>query len=218
LEIVKPRLAGASAREDREALAATLLHVLRETVALAHPVIPIVTEELWSYLDHSGALLAGSRYPRADASLIDRDVEIELERVIEAVTLARGWRDSVNASPGAIVRARIDATGYDSTAPILANLARLDLVDGASSGDDAGVPSVASISVPCGTVEVLSAEGLDLEAAERRRAAARAKLEGEIDRVEGKLANAGFVQRAPAEVVEGERAKLARLRGELEAL
>jgi valyl-tRNA synthetase len=218
LEIVKPRLTGASAAlEDREALAATLLYVLRETVALAHPVIPFVTEELWSYLDHSGELLAGSRYPRADASLIDRDVEIELERVIEAVTLVRGWRDSVNAPPGALVRARIDATGYDSTAAILANLARLDLVDSASAGD-AGVPSVASISVPCGTVEVLSAEGLDLDAAERRRTAARAKLEGEIARVEGKLANAGFVQRAPAEVVEGERAKLARLRGELEAL
>jgi valyl-tRNA synthetase len=242
LEIVKPRLAGApaqgvasdgaarattffsdpnqtaaAAREDREALAATLLYVLRETVALAHPVIPFVAEELWSYLDHSGELLAGSRYPRADASLIDRDVEIELERVIEAVTLVRGWRDSVNAPPGAIVRARIDATGYDATAAILANLARLDLGEGVDAGD-AGVPSVASISVPCGTVEVLSTEGLDLDAAERRRTAARAKLEGEIARVEGKLANAGFVQNAPAEVVAGERAKLARLRGELEAL
>jgi valyl-tRNA synthetase len=243
LEIVKPRLASgaaaqgvasdgearattlfsdpdqtaAAAREDREALAATLLYVLRETVALAHPVIPFVTEELWSYLDRSGELLAGSRYPRADASLIDRDVEIELERVIEAVTLVRGWRDSVNAPPGVLVRARIDARGYHSTAAILANLARLDLGDGAEAGD-AGVPSVASISVPCGAVEVLSAEGLDLDAAKRRRTAARAKLEGEIARVEGKLANAGFVQRAPAEVVQGERAKLARLREELEAL
>ncbi len=152
-------------------------------------------------------------------SLIDRDAEIELERVIEAVTLVRGWRDSVNAPAGALVRARIDARGYESTAAILANLARLDLGDGTGAVPvDAGVPSVASISVPCGTVEVLSAEGLDLDAAERRRAAARAKLEGEIARVEGKLANAGFVQGAPAEVVEGERAKLARLRGELEAV
>jgi valyl-tRNA synthetase len=234
LEIVKPRLAteagrhsppasipvsaSAAARgsgEDREALAATLLYVLRETVALAHPVIPFVTEELWSYLDGTGTLLAGAPYPRADISLIDRDVEIELERVVEAVTLVRGWRDSVNAPPGMFVSARIDASGYESTAAILANLARLDLRDGAG---DAGVPPVASISVPCGTVEVLSAEGLDLAATERRRAAARAKLEGEIARVEGKLANAGFVQNAPAEVVEGERAKLTRLCGELEML
>ncbi len=138
LEIVKPRLAtdrgsaDAAAQgsdEDRQALAATLLYVLRCTVALAHPVIPFVTEELWSYLDGTGELLAGAPYPRADVSLIDRDAEIELERVVEAVTLVRGWRDSVNAPPGALVRARIDADGYESTAAILANLARLDLRD-----------------------------------------------------------------------------------------
>ena len=215
LEIVKPRLASdaepESGGEDREALAATLLHILRETVALAHPVIPFVTEELWSYLDSTGALLAGSHYPRADDTLIDRDAEIELERAIEAVTLVRGWRDSVSARPGAIVPARIDANGYDSTAPILAGLAHLDLSDSAAE-------PVASIAVPCGTVAVLSEDGLDFGAAERRRAAAREKLGGEIARVEGKLANAGFVQKAPAEVVAGERAKLARLQSELEAL
>ncbi len=231
LEIVKPRLASDEAaqgsEEDRAALAATLLYVLRETVALAHPVIPFVTEELWSYLDGSGELLAGARYPQADVSLIDRDAEIELERAIEAVTLVRGWRDSVNAPPGMLVRVRIDAEGYDTTATILANLARLELADadadvgaGADIGDHDGavMQPVASIAVPCGTVEVLSAEGLDLGASERRRTAARAKLDSEIARVQGKLANDGFVRKAPAEVVEGERAKLGRLRAELEAL
>jgi valyl-tRNA synthetase len=198
--------------EDREALAATLLHVLRETVALAHPVIPFVTEELWSYLETSRELLAGSRYPRADERLIDPEVEIELERAIEAVTLVRGWRDSVNAPPGRVVPARVNAKGYESTATILAGLAHLELRE---SGE---VEPVASISVPCGTVEVLSDEGLDLAAAGRRRAAAREKLGGEIARVQAKLANASFVERAPAEVVEGERAKLARLASELDAL
>jgi valyl-tRNA synthetase len=235
LEIVKPRLAGAAGapsadgssrgvpslsvdadvRDDRRALARTLLYVLRETVALAHPLIPFVTEELWSYLDDSGELLAGAPYPRADTSLIDRDAEIELERAIEAVTLVRGWRDSVNAPPGMLVRARIDASGYDATAAILAHLARLDLAD---SGSDSAAQTVASIAVPCGTVEVLSEEGLDLAATERRRIAARAKLDDEIARVQGKLANHGFVRKAPAEVVEGERTKLSRLRAELEAL
>jgi valyl-tRNA synthetase len=214
LEIVKPRLATdapVGSREDRGALAATLLGVLRETVALSHPVIPFVTEELWSYLEGSGGLLAGARYPTADETLIDPDVEIELERTIEAVTLTRGWRDSVNAPPGMVVPARVNARGYESTAAILAALAHLDL-----SASDA--EPVASIAVPCGTIEVLSADGLDFAAAARRRAAAREKLDGEIARVQAKLANASFVQRAPAEVVEGERGKLARLRAELEAV
>jgi valyl-tRNA synthetase len=72
--------------------------------------------------------------------------------------------------------------------------------------------------VPCGTVEVLSDKGLDFAAAERRGAAVREKLGVEIARVQAKLANVSFVQRAPAEVVEGERAKLARLQTELEAV
>jgi valyl-tRNA synthetase len=77
---------------------------------------------------------------------------------------------------------------------------------------------VASVPIPGGAVEILAGEGIDLEAAERRRAGARAKLQSEISRLEGKLANQGFVTKAPAAVVEAERAKLERLRAELEAL
>jgi valyl-tRNA synthetase len=65
---------------------------------------------------------------------------------------------------------------------------------------------------------VLAGGGFDPEQAERRRAERRAELEAEVARAEGKLANERFVERAPAHVVEGERAKLERLRGELEAL
>jgi valyl-tRNA synthetase len=211
LELAKPRLTPEAAREDLQALSQTLLHVLRETVALAHPVIPFVTEELWSYLDGTGGLLAAGPYPRADETLMDLEAEVALGCAIEAVSIVRGWRDSVNASRGLVLAAKINATGYESTAAAIAHLAQLDLA--AHGGDP-----VASIPVPGGTIEILSAEGLDLAAAEQRRAVARAKLEGEIARVEGKLGNAGFVAKAPAEIVEGEREKLARLRAELEAL
>ncbi|HWX45759.1 MAG TPA: valine--tRNA ligase [Solirubrobacteraceae bacterium] len=211
LELVKPRLSPDVPRGELEALSKTLLHVLRETVALCHPVIPFVTEELWSYLESSGELLAAGPYPRTDEALIDLEAEVAMECAIEAVTIVRGWRDSVNAPRALVLRASINAHGYESAAAAIAHLGQLDLA--APTGDP-----VASISVPGGTIDVLSAEGLDLAAAEQRRAAARAKLEGEIARVEGKLANASFVAKAPAEIVEGEREKLTRLRTEAEAL
>jgi valyl-tRNA synthetase len=204
----------APAQEEREALAATLLFVLRETVAMSHPLIPFVTEELWSYLDHTGELLAGAAYPCAREESIDPDAEAALERMIEAVTLIRGWRDSVGARAGLLVPARLRAEGYEDTTPLLARLARLELAPGKSDGD----APVASIPVPGGIVEVLSGVGLDLGAAERRRAAAREKLLVEIERVQGKLAKPSFVEKAPASVVEGERKRLEQLHAELQTL
>jgi valyl-tRNA synthetase len=236
LELVKHRLASdgsGSSDEDRRALAATLLHVLRETVAMCHPVIPFVTEELWSYLEPDGGLLAGAHCPRGEEVLIDPEAEVSMERAIEAITLIRGWRDSVGARPGLIVPARFNAQGYEATMGAVARLARLDLsasADGSASGtahdsapatthDSAlGAAPVASVAVPGGTVEVLSDEGLDLAAAERRRATERERLRAEIERMHVKLANEGFVAKAPAAVVAGERAKLVHLEAELEAL
>jgi valyl-tRNA synthetase len=203
----------AAVAEERQALAATLLFILRETLAMAHPLIPFVTEELWSHLG-GGELLAGASYPRAQNALIDLEAEVALERLIEAVTLVRGWRDSVGARAGMIVPARLRADGYEHTAALLARLARLELSEDASS-DGA---CVASVPVPGGTVEVLSGEGLDLGAAERRRAAAKEKLLVEIERVQGKLSKPGFVDKAPAAVVEGERERLQHLQAELRAL
>ncbi len=216
LEIVKPRLATTTDTPDLE-LAATLVYVLRTTVALAHPIIPFVTEELWSYLGDGHDLLAGARWPTVESLHIDEGAEIEMTRLIEAVTIVRGWRDSVGARPGLIVPARLRADGYQATVEALARLARLEL-RGEDGSDGDGEAPIASVTIPCGTLEVLAADGLDLGAAEQRRAAARTKLEGEIARVEGKLANAGFVEKAPAAVVAGEREKLQRMQAELAAL
>jgi valyl-tRNA synthetase len=216
LEIVKPRL-GSEAQTPDVALAATLVHVLRATVALAHPMIPFVTEELWSYLDGDEQLLVGASWPSVEGLTLDECAEVEMTRLIEAVTTIRGWRDSVGARPALVVPARLRAEGYESTAAALARLARLELRE-ERGGEANGETPVASVTIPGGVLEVLSAEGLDLAAAERRRGAARAKLEAEIARVEGKLANDGFVAKAPAAVIAGEREKLARLQGELEAL
>ncbi|HEY7891321.1 MAG TPA: valine--tRNA ligase [Solirubrobacteraceae bacterium] len=212
LELVKHRLGDEASTEDRRLLLATLLHVLRVTVALAHPVIPFVTEELWPLLGGEG-LLAGASYPEADESLLDETAESQVGRVIEAITRVRGWRDSVGARAALIVRARLNADGYDkSMTAALVRLARLEL-----NSSNREQP-VAQVAVPGGVVEVTSDEGLDLDAAQRRRGHAREKLQQEIARVQGKLSNQGFVEKAPAAVVSSEREKLERLQAELGAL
>ena len=205
LELVKPRL-----RAGEPELARTLLHVLTETLALAHPIIPFVTEEIYSFVPGADGLLAARVETPVDA-VVDEPAEAELGRLIEAVQAVRAWRDSAGVKAGAVVATRLAASDYEQTADHLARLARLTF-----SGD--GGEPVASVPVPGGAIEILAGDALDLEAAERKRAAAAEKLEGEIARSERMLANAGFVSKAKAEVVQAERDKLERLRAELEAL
>ena len=126
----------------------------------------------------------------------------------------RAWRNEAGVAAGAILPARLQATGFDDTAPLVARLARLDLEAGAADESDAA----ASVPVPGGAVELLPAPGVDPEEQERRLAARRAELEGEIRRAEGKLANAGFVAKAPPALVDAERGKLEQLREELAAI
>jgi valyl-tRNA synthetase len=207
LELLKPRLYA----DDNGAAAALALHVLGETLALAHPVIPFVTEEIWSLVPGAEGLLMAHSWPPVHEALIDDDAEAQLARAIAAVQELRGWRDRVGAAPGRSIPARLEADGYESTAEQVARMARVEW------SPDGGEP-VASVAVPGGTVAVLASAAVDLEAEKRRAAERRALLEAEIGRAEAKLANQGFVAKAPPHVVQAERDKLERLRAELDAL
>jgi valyl-tRNA synthetase len=209
LEIVKPRLY----EEDNAEVAAFALHVLAETLALAHPVIPFVTEELWSHMpsDPPHRLLMARRWPQPDDTAIDLAAEAELARAIAAVQGLRGWRDRVGAAPSAVLPARLEAQGYERTAAHVARLARC-----AWSAD--GDEPAATVAVPGGAVVLLPSDAVDLEAASKRLAQRRGLVQAEIERAERKLGNDGFVAKAPPPVVQAERDKLDRLREELAAL
>jgi len=203
IELVKSRI------EEPE-LRTTLRFVLRETLQIAHPVMPFVTEELWQYVRQPAeGLLAGVIRPPREHSAIDADAEAALERVIGATQALRRWRSEVGVSPGLTVAARLEADGYAELRPLLSRIARLDLREG---GGDA----VTSVAIPGGALAIL--EGVDLAAHAQRRERERERLAGEIERLRGKLANDAFVANAPPAVVAAEREKLARLEAELDAL
>jgi valyl-tRNA synthetase len=205
LELVKPRL-----RAGEPELAGTLLHVLTETITLAHPLIPFETEEIYSHIPGAEGLLAArvSQPPAPD--VIDTEAEQAVERAITAVQALRRWRALEKVEAGAMLPVRLVADGYDETSEHLARLARVTL-DGSSD-------AVATVPVPGGAVEILASPDVDPGASARRIEAERDKLRSEIERAEKKLSNQGFVAKAPPEVVAAERDKLERLRGELEAL
>ncbi|HLM08314.1 MAG TPA: valine--tRNA ligase [Thermoleophilaceae bacterium] len=210
LELAKPRL---YAEGENEAVSAVLLHALERTLALLHPVMPFVTEEIWSLMPGERGLLAVADWPEADESLFDAECEAQLGRLVEAVTALRRYREEVGAKPSALVRVQLVADGYEDLGTHLARLARLEL---GGADDDGDV--LATLPIPGGAVQVLPSEAFDPAEARRRIEAKRGTLQQEVERAERKLANQGFVAKAPAEVVAEERRKLAEYREALARL
>jgi valyl-tRNA synthetase len=203
LEMVKPRL-----YDGEPEVAANLLHVLERVLALAHPVMPFVTEEIWGYTPAAelGPLVV-AEFPAADPKLVDEAAETEIAAAIELTRSLRRWRDLVGVPAGTVLAARVDddATPHE----LVGRLARISF-DGAATGDE----TLATV----GSVEILSTEEVDAEQVRSRIEERRASLRSEVERGERKLANEGFTSKAPAEVVEEERRKLAAYRAELEGL
>ncbi len=211
LELAKPRLYA----DDNAAVSGVLLHALERMLVLLHPVMPFVTEEIWSFLPGERGLLAVASWPEADEALIDGAAEARLGQVIEAVTELRSYRDAVGARASADIPARLLADGYDDASRAqIARLARFEFVPDEHEDGDV----LATLPIPGGAVQVLPSEAFDPEEGEKKLAAKRDQLRGEIERGEKKLANKGFVEKAPPEVVEEERRKLDEYRRALERL
>jgi valyl-tRNA synthetase len=199
LEIVKPRL-----YDGEEEVSATLLYALERVLALLHPTMPFVTEEIWSFHPAQRGHLVVHQFPEADESLVDDAAEADVEGGIALTQRLRAWRDLVELPAAAILAARVE--GVDPP-EFVARLARFEFA--ADGGDP-----VASV----GPVRVLPSEQLDAEAVASRLETRRAELRSEVERAERKLGNEGFVAKAPAEVVEEERGKLEGYRAELAEL
>jgi valyl-tRNA synthetase len=199
LEIAKPRL-----YEGEEAVSANLLWLLERTLALLHPIMPFVSEEVWSYHPSRQGHLAVHNFPAVEESLFDSEAEAEIERGIELTRRLRAWRDMVEVPAKSELSARVEG---ETPHEFVGRLSRFAL--GGNGGDP-----IAAV----GPVRVLASAEIDGEAVAARLEKRREELRSEVTRAEGKLANEKFVARAPAELVEEERAKLERHRAELEEL
>jgi valyl-tRNA synthetase len=199
LEIVKPRLYDGEAE-----VSATLLYALERVLALLHPSMPFVTEEIWSFHPARQGHLVVHVFPTADEALFDAAAEEDVESGIELTQRLRAWRDLAGVPVGATLPAAIDGV---EPPDFVARLSRFEF-------DGAGVEPVASV----GPVRVLDSDQLDAEAVAARLEKRREELKAEVERGERKLGNEKFVAKAPAEVVEEERGKLERYRNELAEL
>ncbi|HMA17299.1 MAG TPA: class I tRNA ligase family protein, partial [Thermoanaerobaculia bacterium] len=214
LEMAKPVLSGREGDESaRETARGVLYRCLSDSLALLHPFMPFLTEEIWEKLTGRPGTLIVSRYPTGDSAFSDARAEEAVDRLRALVTRVRNFRGERRVSPTEPVRLWIDpgaeiphaAEDLRRLEPRLRHLARLsDLEFGPAP---AGVVRDVVSGVAVGLALPAGAAEADTSRAEK----ALAQLEKEADELSGKLRNPAFLDKAPAEVVEKTRRRLVEL-------
>jgi valyl-tRNA synthetase len=223
IEMSKLHLNGPRARTTK----AVLLYVLDHILRVLHPVMPFVTEELWSHLRPGDGSIMRARWPEVDGRR-DEAVDGRIERMQDLVAALRRLKVDHGIPQARRVRTSISPHGFDEeleelSDPIaaLARLDSIDLVDRLPTG-----PGTAKTITPAGIEASVSlGDVIDVAKESERLRKRMAEAESEIARFEQKLANDQFVAKAPREVIDKERRKLEearsnrdKLAGQLEAL
>jgi valyl-tRNA synthetase len=212
LEIAKLDLYRAADPAHRLATQHALVTTLEATLRLLHPFMPFITEEIWQRLPHEGESIMVAPYPKVIRRQVDAAAELAMAVVMGVVATIRNIRGEMRVAPGVTLVATVKPGGAASTAlvrdhvPLIQALARAAI----TVDPHATRPRNSALGV-VGEIEVYVAlEGIVDLAAERQR------LEKEIRRAEeaiafgrAKLARPEFAERAPAEIVDKEREKLA---------
>jgi valyl-tRNA synthetase len=215
VELSKPLLKGedAAAKAETQATAAWALDVI---LKLLHPIMPFLTEELWAQTADLGApraegLLISAAWPELPASLLDPRSEAEVGLIVAAITEGRSVRSQLNvpgsARPPLLVleASAAQRAVLEANAAIIAQLLRVSEVQIRAAAPQGAIPFV----VQGATFALPVAEFIDLAAEKTRLTKDIAALASDIERTGKKINNPDFVARAPEEVVEENRERLA---------
>jgi valyl-tRNA synthetase len=190
----------------------TLVRVLETALRLAHPLIPFITEELWQKV----APLAGKKgetimlqpYPKSQPEKIDPRAEADIAVLKEWTVATRNLRAEAKIPPGERVMLYRSADPAVSDLPAASRaIASLGRLSGFEKCDP--LPDSPSPVAMVGAARIMLHKDVDPARERERLNKESARLEGEIDKAKAKLANPSFVEKAPAKVVEQERARLA---------
>lgn len=216
LELTKPVMNSGSEAELR-GTRHTLIEVLEALLRLAHPIMPYITETIWQRVKILKGITADTimlqPFPEYDASQVDEKALSDLEWIKQTIIAVRNIRAEMNIAPGKPLDVMLRGASAEAQRRVLENqsfiqsLARLSSLTLLAEGDKGPVSVTKLVE---GAEVLIPMAGLIDKATELDRLAKEvAKLEAEIERIESKLSNEGFVARAPEAVVAKERERMA---------
>ena len=222
IELAKNRLYGPH-NKDRQVTQYVLVHTLTRMLALLHPFMPFITEHLWQHLPHTGDNLARSSWPVQEKEYDFAVEEEQMERIMDTIKAIRNMRAGSNVAPNRMCHVQIAFTRDDLVSAVtehkeyfekLAHVEEIKVLD-----KNSAKPENAVASVVTGMEVYMELKGLvDVEKERARVLKAQEALNKDIKRSSGKLNNQGFLAKAPAAVVEKEKAKLAEMEKQMKSL
>ena len=222
IEIAKPRLYNKEAAAERATAQHVLATVLVSAMKLLHPYMPFITEEIYQCLPHEAESIMISKWPVADESLVDPEAERGMNAIMDSIKAIRNMRAEVNANPGKKIPA-IMLVSEDLREVVAHNDSYIKLLGGIDNLElrplNGEKPENAMAAVVTGIEVYLPLAGLiDVEKETLRLSKELAAMEKDLQRAGGKLNNAGFLAKAPEDVIAKERAKYEELSGKIEAV
>ena len=213
LEITKLRIAGTA--NERVNAQVVLLQVFETSLRLMHPFIPFLTEELWQQLPHQGETIVKAPYPGVTPEWIDPDAEQQMAFVMEVISALRNIRSAFKIPSATRLQPHIKASAdqakmlerYRTYTGSLANISEM------SVDKDMVRPALSATAILDQMEIYVPLEGLiDIEVERTRLTRELKKIQEDVVRLEAKLAQRDFLERAPEDVIEKEQVKYQGLR------
>nr|WP_295971462.1 valine--tRNA ligase [uncultured Bacillus sp.] len=210
IEMAKLPLYGgdeAAKKTTRSILAFVLDNIMR----LLHPFMPFITEEIWQNLPHSGKSITVAKWPEVDPALMDIQAAEEMKQLVEIIRSVRNSRAEVNTPMSRKIKMIVKAKDETILSILENNRAYLERFCNPEElilATEAAIPDKAMTSIVTGAEIILPLAGLiNIDEEIARLEKEWDKLNKEVERVQKKLSNEGFIKKAPAKVIEEEKAK-----------
>ncbi len=213
IELCKSRLQGGDEAAKVQAQQ-VLCYVLTEMLKLLHPFMPFITEEIWQALPHEGEYLMLQKWPEYRAELSFPEEEGAMELVMEAISAVRTRRAEMNVPPSKKARLTVvtDQTAvFELGIPFLKRLAYADAVEIVTEAPSDAGAMVSAVTHEARMFMPMS-DLVDMEKEKARMEKELGKNKAELEKLETKLQNPGFINKAPANVVAAEQERAEKLK------
>ena len=216
IEISKIRLQKGG--EEAQNAKNVLVYVLSNTLKLLHPFMPFITEEIWQTLPHDGKSIMISSWPEYSEELCFSDDEAKMEKVMEAIRAIRNRRAEMNVPPSRKAKYYIAADDKDAFESAGIFMQRLASASEVELGDSFDIDGAVSIVTADAKIYIPMGELIDFEAERARLTKEKEKALKDLEFINKKLNNPGFVSKAPEAVVQGQRDAAAKLQDKISML